>query len=130
VSDYGLERLMTFDAEAEELEPEPDDEDSFDEEFELEIDDDRLAEELREIAALRHESSIDRPSYFHELFRVQSKLIKLQDWVVHTKYKLVVLFEGRDGAGKGGVIKRIRQGMSPRVCRVSRCRAPTERKKS
>jgi polyphosphate kinase len=104
--------------------------DSFDEELELEIDDDRLADELREIANLRHESSIDRRSYFHELFRIQTELIKLQDWVVHTKYKLVVLFEGRDAAGKGGVIKRITQRLNPRVCRVAALPAPTEREKT
>jgi polyphosphate kinase len=104
--------------------------DSFDEELELEIDDDRLADELREIATLRHESSIDRRSYFHELFRIQTELIKLQDWVVHTKYKLVVLFEGRDAAGKGGVIKRITQRLNPRVCRVAALPAPTEREKA
>jgi polyphosphate kinase len=104
--------------------------DNFDEELELETDDDRLADELREIAALRHKSSIDRPSYFHELFRMQAELIKLQDWVVHTKYKLVVLFEGRDSAGKGGVIKRITQRLNPRVCRVAALPAPTEREKT
>jgi polyphosphate kinase len=104
--------------------------DSFDDELELEIDDDRLADELREIATLRHESSIDRRSYFHELFRIQTELIKLQDWVVHTKYKLVVLFEGRDAAGKGGVIKRITQRLNPRVCRVAALPAPTEREKA
>jgi polyphosphate kinase 2 len=104
--------------------------DNFDEELELETDDDRLADELREIAALRHKSSIDRPSYFHELFRIQTELIKLQDWVVHTKYKLVVLFEGRDAAGKGGVIKRITQRLNPRVCRVAALPAPTEREKT
>jgi polyphosphate kinase 2 len=104
--------------------------DSFDEELELEVDDDRLAEELREIAHLRHESAIDRRSYFHELFRMQAELVKLQDWVVHTKYKLVVLFEGRDAAGKGGVIKRITQRLNPRVCRVVALPAPTERERT
>jgi polyphosphate kinase len=104
--------------------------DSFDEELELEIDDDRLPDELREIADLRQKSSIDCGSYFHELFRMQAELIKLQDWVVHTKYKLVVLFEGRDSAGKGGVIKRITQRLNPRVCRVAALPAPTEREKT
>ena len=75
-------------------------------------------------------SAVDRRSYFHELFRIQSELIKLQDWVVHTKYKLVVLFEGRDAAGKGGVIKRITQRLNPRVCRVAALPAPTEREKT
>ena len=101
--------------------------DSFDEELELEIDDVRVAEELRQITDLRHKSAIDRRTYFHELFRLQSELVKLQDWVVHTKYKLVVLFEGRDSAGKGGTIKRITQRLNPRVCRVVALPAPTER---
>ena len=57
-------------------------------------------------------------------------MIKLQDWVVHTKYKLVVLFEGRDAAGKGGVIKRITQRLNPRVCRVVALPAPTEREQT
>ena len=64
------------------------------------------------------------------MFRIQTELIKLQDWVVHTKYKLVVLFEGRDAAGKGGVIKRITQRLNPRVCRVAALPAPTEREKT
>ncbi len=105
-------------------------EDSFDEELEMEIDDLRVAEELRGITDLRHGSSIDRRTYFHELFRLQSELVKLQDWVAHTKYKLVVLFEGRDSAGKGGTIKRITQRLNPRVCRVVALPAPTERERT
>ena len=62
--------------------------------------------------------SMDRQVYFQELMRLQKELIKLQDWVAHTGYKLVVLFEGRDAAGKGGVIKRITQRLNPRICRV------------
>jgi polyphosphate kinase len=54
----------------------------------------------------------------------------VQDWVVHAKYKLVVIFEGRDAAGKGGVIKRITQRLNPRVCRVVALPAPTEREKT
>ena len=105
-------------------------EDSFDEELEMEVDDVRVAEELRQITDLQHKSSIDRRTYFHELFRLQSELIKLQDWVSHTKYKLVVLFEGRDSAGKGGTIKRITQRLNPRVCRVVALPAPTERERT
>ena len=105
-------------------------EDSFDEELEMEIDDVRVAEELRSITELRHQSAIDRRTYFHELFRLQSELVKLQDWVAHTKYKLVVLFEGRDSAGKGGTIKRITQRLNPRVCRVVALPAPTERERT
>ncbi|MBN9269114.1 MAG: polyphosphate kinase 2, partial [Mesorhizobium sp.] len=56
--------------------------------------------------------------------------IKLQSWVAYHKKKLVVIFEGRDSAGKGGVIKRITQRLNPRICRVVALRAPTEREKS
>src|SRR5205085_11794107 len=55
---------------------------------------------------------------------------KLQDWVVHQKAKVVILFEGRDSAGKGGVIKRITQRMNPRVCRVAALPAPNERERT
>src|SRR5262249_12252439 len=72
----------------------------------------------------------DRRVYFKELFRLQGELVKLQDWVEHHKYKLVVLFEGRDAAGKGGVIKRITQRLNPRTCRVVALTAPSEREKS
>ena len=105
-------------------------EDSFDEELEMEIDDLRVAEELRGITDLRHSSAIDRRTYFHELFRLQSELVRLQDWVAHTGYKLVVLFEGRDSAGKGGTIKRITQRLNPRACRVVALPAPTERERT
>jgi polyphosphate kinase len=105
-------------------------EDSFDEELEMEIDDQRIAKELRAITDLRHQSSIDRRFYFHELLRLQAELVRLQDWVAHTKYKLVVIFEGRDSAGKGGVIKRITQRLNPRICRVVALPAPTERERT
>src|SRR5262245_10232988 len=88
--------------------------DSFDEELELELDDAMVPKKLREITALRHDSVIDRRLYFRELFRLQAELVKLQEWVIHTKEKVVVIFEGRDAAGKGGVIKRITQRLNPR----------------
>ena len=62
--------------------------------------------------------------------RLQRELIRLQDWVVHQKLKLVVLFEGRDAAGKGGVIKRVTQRLNPRICKVVALPAPTERERS
>ncbi|MEO1089260.1 MAG: polyphosphate kinase 2 [Pseudomonadota bacterium] len=105
-------------------------EDSFDEEFEMEIDDERVSKELKAISTLRHKSEVDRRVYFHELFRMQAELVKLQDWVAHTGYKLVVIFEGRDSAGKGGVIKRITQRLNPRVCRVVALPAPSDRAKT
>ncbi len=105
-------------------------EDSLDEELELELDDRRISRELGLIDELKHGSEIDRSLYFRELFRLQTELIKLQDWVQHKKLKVVVLFEGRDAAGKGGVIKRITQRLNPRACRVVALPAPTEREKS
>ena len=104
--------------------------DSFDEELEMEFDDHRIARELRSITNFKSKSVIERRTYFHELFRLQSELIKLQDWVIHKKLKVVVLFEGRDAAGKGGVIKRITQRLNPRGCRVVALPAPTEREQS
>jgi len=104
--------------------------DSFDEELEMEIDDVRISHELRQIIALKRKSTLNRRVYFHELMRLQAELVKLQDWVVHTQSKVVVIFEGRDAAGKGGVIKRIAQRLDPRVCRVVALSAPTEREKS
>ena len=105
-------------------------EDSFDEELEMEIDDERVARQLRGITGLGHRSSLSRRTYFRELFRLQAELVKLQDWVVENRYKLVVVFEGRDAAGKGGVIKRIAQRLDPRICRVVALRAPTDREKT
>jgi polyphosphate kinase len=104
--------------------------DSFDEELELEIDDERLAKLLTEISEHPEQETIDRRVYFKELFRLQGELVKLQDWIVHTKLKVVVIFEGRDAAGKGGVIKRITQRLNPRVCRVAALPAPTERERT
>ena len=104
--------------------------DSFDEELELELDDDRLAGLLEGLAEHPHPESVERHRYFKELFRLQSELVKLQDWVVSRKLKVVVLFEGRDAAGKGGVIKRITQRLNPRVCRVAALPAPNERERT
>lgn len=72
---------------------------------------------------------IDRDTYFAELARLQHELVKLQEWVQHSKLKVVVIFEGRDSAGKGGAIKRITQRLNPRVCRVVALSAPTERER-
>jgi polyphosphate kinase 2 len=104
--------------------------DSFDEELELELDD-RLVDDI----AGRDEESDDdykesRRRYFRELFRLQGELVKLQDWVVATRHKVVILFEGRDAAGKGGVIKRITQRLNPRVCRVAALPAPNDRERT
>jgi polyphosphate kinase len=68
--------------------------------------------------------------YDDELGRLQIELVKLQEWVKHKGLRVIVLFEGRDAAGKGGAIKRISESMSPRVCRVVALPAPTEREKT
>ena len=72
----------------------------------------------------------ERDHYFRELLRLQHELVKLQDWVANQKLKVVVLFEGRDAAGKGGVIKRITQRLNPRICRVVALPAPNDRERT
>jgi polyphosphate kinase len=105
--------------------------DSFDEELEMELDDSRLEALLGEGKATTvGGESLPRGAYFRELFRLQGELIKLQDWIVEKKLKVVVLFEGRDAAGKGGAIKRITQRLNPRVCRVTALPAPSDREKT
>jgi polyphosphate kinase 2 len=69
-------------------------------------------------------------SYLKELLKLQIQLVKLQDWVKETGYKLVIIFEGRDAAGKGGVIKRITQKLNPRIYKVVALSAPSEREKT
>ena len=101
--------------------------DSLDEELEQEIDDGRL-DALVEVDPDAG-PDLGRRFYYEELFRLQRELIKLQDWVATTKQKVVVIFEGRDAAGKGGVIKRITQRLNPRVCRVVALPAPSERER-
>jgi polyphosphate kinase 2 len=104
--------------------------DSFDEELEMEIDDDRLNALLEDLSEHPEQETSDRHLYFKELFRLQRELVKLQDWVVNQKLSVVVIFEGRDSAGKGGVIKRITQRLNPRVCRVVALPAPSERERT
>ena len=100
--------------------------DSYDEELELEIEDRHVDEAGDPIGVDR----VARASYFKELFRLQGELVKLQDWVQHSKQKVVILFEGRDAAGKGGVIKRITQRLNPRVARVAALPAPNDRERT
>jgi len=104
--------------------------DTIDEERELELDDERLAALLDEVTGRPESDSFERSRYFRELLKLQRELVKLQDWVVHKKLKLVVLFEGRDSAGKGGAIKRVTQRLNPRICRVVALTAPSERERT
>ena len=106
-------------------------EDSYDEELELELEDrnvDAVAATLSGDAAPPDREA--RRRYFRELFRLQRELVKLQDWVQHSGHKVVILFEGRDAAGKGGVIKRITQRLNPRVARVVALPAPNDRERT
>jgi polyphosphate kinase 2 len=73
---------------------------------------------------------IDKKTYEKELARLQLELVKLQEWVRANKLRVVVIFEGRDAAGKGGVIKRITESLNPRICRVVALGTPTEREKT
>jgi polyphosphate kinase len=103
--------------------------DSYDEE--LELDDDRLVDAVGDASPLpSDDEKIRRRLYFRELFRLQGELVKLQDWVVTTRHKVVIIFEGRDAAGKGGVIKRITQRLNPRTCRVAALPAPNDRERT
>ena len=73
---------------------------------------------------------LDKKFYEDELERLQTELVHLQEWVKHKGLRVVVVFEGRDAAGKGGIIKRIRERVSPRVFRVEALPAPTDREKT
>ena len=68
--------------------------------------------------------------YEKELRKLQIELVKLQEWIKHKGLKVVVIFEGRDAAGKGGTIKRVTQSLNPRICRVVALGTPTEREKT
>jgi len=96
--------------------------DDLDEEMELELDDDRVADTIEGVLDRPVDDNDDRRFYFRELLRQQRELIKLQDWIGYKKLKVVVLFEGRDAAGKGGVIKRITQRLNPACAGSRRCR--------
>ncbi len=102
--------------------------DSFDEELEMEVEDRAFSSE--DAINATDESRAARTHYFRELFRLQGELVKLHDCVVASGHKVVVLFEGRDAAGKGGAIKRITQRLNPRVARVAALPAPNDRERT
>lgn len=105
-------------------------EDVLDEDYELELSEPALSMELRRIYKKKHPLSIERKDYFKALLTLQAELIKLQDWVEANGEKIVVIFEGRDSAGKGGAIKRITQRLNPRVCRVVALAKPSDRERT
>ena len=105
--------------------------DSYDEELEMELEDQSVSQMTGEDSGNWDQQDKERRrQYFRELFRLQGELVKLQDWVISTGQKVVILFEGRDAAGKGGVIKRITQRLNPRVCRVAALPAPNDREQT
>lgn len=81
------------------------------------------------MAPSKSESKLSNKVYEAELFRLQTEFVRLQEWVRHTGARVVVVFEGRDAAGKGGAIKRITEYLSPRVAHVAALPAPTERER-
>jgi polyphosphate kinase len=105
-------------------------EDSYDEELEMEIEDRHPLPTGVPEARGADAKGIPRRLYFRELFRLQAELVKLQDWIVDTRQKVVILFEGRDAAGKGSAIKRVTQRLNPRVCRVVALPAPSDRERT
>jgi len=104
--------------------------DALDEDYELELSEPAMSLELQRIYRSKHPETLDRATYFRALLTLQAELIKLQDWVEHHGEKVAVLFEGRDAAGKGGVIKRITQRLNPRTCRVVALQKPSDREKT
>jgi len=104
--------------------------DSWDEEIEMDVEDYHPLPGLPDGGAGMAGEKDYRRNYFQQLFRLQAELVKLQDWVYATKEKVVILFEGRDAAGKGGAIKRITQKLNPRVCRVVALPAPNDRERT
>jgi len=103
--------------------------DGYDEELEMEIED-RDSVPGATSSAVSDPDKDYRRDYFRHLFRLQAELVKLQDWVVASQQKVLILFEGRDAAGKGGAIKRITQKLNPRVCRVVALPAPNDRERT
>jgi len=92
----------------------------------------RKSADLREASEAEDAATttLKKKAYEKELARLQLELIKLQEWIKHSGLKVVVIFEGRDAAGKGGTIKRITESLNPRICRVVALAAPTERERT
>jgi len=78
----------------------------------------------------KHKKPLDLDFYEKELARLQLELVKMHEWIKAKKLKVIVLFEGRDAAGKGGVITRITENLNPRICRVTALGVPTEKEKT
>lgn len=98
--------------------------------------DQKVAEEQFDRSGLYHDVKVEKQKrlskklYFKELTKYEIELVKLQEWVKENMVKVVVIFEGRDAAGKGGAIKTISSSMNPRICRVVALGTPTEKEKT
>src|SRR5437588_2327540 len=86
--------------------------------------------DLPRVAGDGKPAKLSSATYEHELARLQAELVKLHTWVKNRGLKVVVLFEGRDAAGKGGAIKRITEHLNPRIARIVALGTPTERERS
>ena len=84
---------------------------------------------LNELSFRSEDETLRRHHYFEQLFKLQTELVKMQEWVEFKRLKIAVIFEGRDAAGKGGVIKRITHHLNPRTCRVIALPPPDAREK-
>ncbi len=105
--------------------------DDYDEELEMEREDWEHVDAGQPARPVETDTTAKaRNQYFKELFRLQGELVKMHDWIVATGHRMVILFEGRDAAGKGGAIKRITQRLNPRVARVTALPAPSSREKT
>ena len=107
---------------------------TLDEMFEAEFSEPILSKETRDyikkIYRGKKPKALENRVYFNNLLKLQAELIKLQDWVESTGAKVLIICEGRDSAGKGGVIKRITQRLNPRVARVVALPPPSEREQT
>ena len=105
-------------------------EETLDDLIEVEFNEPILSEEVRTLYKKKHPEGLDGRIYYPNLLRLQAEMIKLQDWVVAPNAKVLILCEGRDSAGKGGVIKRITQRLDPRVARAVALPKPSDREMS
>ena len=105
-------------------------EDLLDEALDLEADDLAIPDKMREEYEARRAATLSNKVYYRNLLELQAEMIKLQHWAVATNAKVLIICEGRDSAGKGGVIKRITQRLDPRVARVVALPKPTDREMS
>lgn len=94
---------------------------------EIDLEDTSIPEQIKKDYLERHKNDLDTKFYVTHLLELQKEMIKLHEWVQHSGAKVLILCEGRDAAGKGGVIKRITQRLDPRFAKVVALQRPSER---